>query len=267
MPSIDALLARARLHDEHTAPDDTVTYEDCAYSYFDAVPPAREPSGDTDSAELLDHLCSVVVTAAAPDAVEFLTGQLPEPDAAWLLGCALRLAGVDEGARFWWQYAAGAEFTQAAYCLSLYHHARGEAHAAAFWRDQSGPQTTADDGDTITVSGICPPLHHFRFDASVPTVLRILSHLADSGPRPRTHRADAITNYVANAVTRGYRRHPGIEIPVPEARFADRVHFILTTTPPWTRHVTRVLNTGLPSRRRKVSAAPACDTAAEAPGG
>ncbi|MFJ9752593.1 hypothetical protein [Streptomyces chartreusis] len=109
-------------------------------------------------------------------------------------------------------------------------------------------------------------MHHFRFDASVPTVLRILSHLAGPGPRPRTHRADAITNYVANAVTRGYRRHPGIEIPVPEARFADRVHFILTTTPPWTRHVSRAFNPGLPSRRRKPTAAPVRDTAVEASG-
>ncbi|MGW6792407.1 hypothetical protein [Streptomyces chartreusis] len=159
------------------------------------------------------------------------------------------------------------KFTQAAYCLSLYHRARCETHAAAFWSEQSGPQTTADDGDTFTVSGSCPPLHHFHFDASIPTVLRILSHLADRGPRPRTHHADAITNYVANAVTRGYRRHPGIEIPVPEARFADRVHFILATTPPWTRHVTRAINTSLPSRRRNISAAPTHDTAVEAPGG
>ncbi|MDI5912187.1 MULTISPECIES: hypothetical protein [Streptomyces] len=51
-----------------------------------------------------------------PTPLEFLTGQLPEPTSAWLLGCALRLAGVDDGARFWWQYAAGAEFTPAAYC-------------------------------------------------------------------------------------------------------------------------------------------------------
>lgn len=266
MPSIDALLARARLQDDQPAPDDTVAYEDCAY--LDAVWPASEPSDDTGSAELLDHLCDVAVTAVAPDAVKFLTGQLPEPTAAWLLGCALRLAGVDDGARFWWQYAAGAESTAAAYCLALYHQARGETHAAAFWNEQTSPEQ-ADTLEAFPVSGVCPPLHQFRFDASISTVLRILSHLAAPGRRPRTHRTNAITTYVANAVTRGYRRHPGIEIPVPEPRFADRVHFILSATPPWTRPITHAVNTGLPSRRRKAHllGAPARDAAAEAPGG
>ncbi|MFF4837041.1 hypothetical protein [Streptomyces sp. NPDC001315] len=59
------------------------------------------------------------------------------------------------------------------------------------------------------------------------------------GQRPRTHRADAITNYVAQAVTHGQRRHPGVEIPVPGPRFADRVSFILALTPPWTRRMAR----------------------------
>lgn len=74
-----------------------------------------------------DQLCDVAVTAVAPDAMEFLTGQIPERDASWLPGCALRLAGVDEGARFWRQYAA-AESTPAAYCLALYHQAHGDSN-------------------------------------------------------------------------------------------------------------------------------------------
>ena len=189
-----------------------------------------------------------MVTTVAPGVLEFLTDQLPEPPGAWLLGCALHLAGVEDGARFWWQYAAGAGNTPAAYCLSLHHHARNEAHAAAFWYDRTGLEAAADS-DAFTVAGICPPLHHFRFDASVPTVLRILSHLTAPGQRRRTHRADAITNYVAQAVTCGQRRHPGVEIPVPEARFADRVGFILAATPPWTHRVAGVFNPALPSRR------------------
>ncbi|MEU1516229.1 hypothetical protein ABZ490_29520 [Streptomyces sp. NPDC005811] len=252
MTAIDALLARARLHHHPSVPADTVAYEDCPYfgPTFDTAAGGAENSDDGASAtQHLDHLCEVVVTTADPDALEFLTDRLPEPPGAWLLGCALHLAGVDDGARFWWQYSAGAGHAPAAYCLSLHHHARGETHAAAFWFEQTGLDA-ASDSEVLTVSGVCPPLHRFRFDASVPTVLRILSHLSAPGQRQRTHRADAITNYVANAVTRGQRRHPGVEIPVPESRFADRVSFILSATPPWTHRVARVLNPSLPSRRR-----------------
>lgn len=66
---------------------------------------------------------------------------------------------------------------------------------------------------------------------SVPTVLHTLNRLcAGPGIRPvQRHRIDAVTNYVADTVT----RHPGIEIPVPEPRFADRVIWLLTATLPW----------------------------------
>ncbi|MGW7263286.1 DUF6207 family protein [Streptomyces sp. NPDC054842] len=257
MTAIDALLARARLHHHPRVPADTIAYEDS--SYFDAAPEASAPlpeelADDATATQHLDHLCEIVVTAAAPTTLEFLTDQVPEPPGAWLLGCALHLAGVDDGARFWWQYAAGAGHRQAAYCLFLHHHARGEAHAAAFWYDQADLER-AGESDMFTVSGACPPAHYDRFDASIPTVLRVLSHLTAAGRRPRTHRAEAITNYVANAVTRGQRRHPEVEIPVPEARFADRVGFILAATPPWTRRMARVFNApALPHRRRTTRA-------------
>ncbi|WP_328499707.1 hypothetical protein OG828_48635 [Streptomyces sp. NBC_00457] len=249
MTPVDALLARARLHHHPRVPADTVAYEDTPYLDPDPeqAPLPEDAAGDHAATRHLDDLCEIVVTTVAPGALEFLTDQLPEPSGAWLLGCALHLAGVDDGARFWWQYAAGAGNTPAAYCLSLHHHARGEAHAAAFWYDQTGLDA-ATDSDTLTVTGV-PPLHHFTFDASVHTVLRILSHLTAPGERRRTHRADAITNYVAQAVTRGQRRHPGVEIPVPEPRFADRVTFILDATPPWTRRAAPVFNPALPSRR------------------
>jgi hypothetical protein len=253
MTAVDALLARARLHPSPDVPADTVRYEDTAYPHLTHNPAAQgydRPDADDIAAEHLRVLCEAVVTTVAPGALEFLTDQLPEPPAAWLLGCALQLAGVEDGARFWWQYAAGAPHTPAAYCLSLHHHARGEAHAAAFWYDQTGLDAT-DDSDTFTVTGVCPPLNQFRFDASIPTVLRILNRLHSPGQRPRTHRADAITNYVAHAVTHGYARHPSIEIPVPEPRFADRVSFILATTPPWRCRTAQVLNPALPSRRER----------------
>ncbi|MGW0770960.1 hypothetical protein [Streptomyces sp. NPDC002676] len=250
MTAIDALLARARLHDCPGVPADTVPYEDGAYPdhTYDDTALAEAPHADADAVTVrqLRTLCDAVLTALAPGTLQFLTDQLPEPEGAWLLGCALHVAGIDEGARFWWQYAAGAGHSSAAYCLSLHHRARGEAHAAAFWYDQTGLDTVPDH-DTIPVSGINPPLD-FTFDASVPTVLRILSRLTAPGGRPRPHRADAITNYVARTVTHGYAEHPGVEIPVPEPRFADRVTFLLTFTPPWTGPRANVFNPTLPSR-------------------
>ncbi|WP_225834766.1 hypothetical protein [Streptomyces sp. NK08204] len=248
MTAIDALLARARLHDSPGVPADTVPYEDGAYpdpTYDDTT--LTDPAhADAVAVRQLRALCDAVLTALAPGTLQFLTDQLPEPEGAWLLGCALHVAGIDEGARFWWQYAAGAGHSPAAYCLSLHHSARGEAHAASFWHDQACLDTAADH-DTIPVIGISPPVH-CTFDASVPTVLRILSRLTAPGGRPRAQRADAITNYVARTVTSGYAEHPGVEIPVPEPRFADRISFLLTFTPPWTRRRASAFNPALPSR-------------------
>jgi hypothetical protein len=51
---------------------------------------------------------------------------------------------------FWWQLAAGAEHTGAAYCLHLRHLSQGETREAAFWKRQMtalrdrGPQTWVD---------------------------------------------------------------------------------------------------------------------------
>lgn len=249
--TVDQLLARARLHHNPAVPDDTVAYEDCAYPVLtpDGTFPGAEadPAADATAASDLHALCEAVVSSAVPAAVEFLTDQLPEPPGAWLLGCALNLAAVEDGARFWWQFAAGAGHVPAAYCLSLHHLARGEIHAATFWYDQAGLDERAET-DSFTVSGVRSPLQPFCFDASVPTVLRILSYLAPPEQRPRTHRADAITNYVAYAVAHGYTRHPNVEIPLPGPRFADRLSFILTSTPPWTRRTSRTFKPALPSR-------------------
>ncbi|MBE8473818.1 hypothetical protein [Streptomyces justiciae] len=234
MTSVDQLLARARLRRDPAVPDDTVAHEDYAdLAYADlaadpTAPLAAEPTADEGAARHLRTLCEAVVTLVDVTTLEFLTDQLPEPSGAWLLGCVLNLADVEES-RFWWQYAAGAGHTAASYCLSLHHLARGESHAAAFWYDQTGLDAPTDS-ESFTVTGVGPALNTFRFDASVPTVLRVLSRLLPEGRRRRTPRAATITDYVARAVTHGYARHPTVEIPVPEPHFADRVTLILATT-------------------------------------
>ncbi|MEV6960261.1 hypothetical protein AB0M97_13905 [Streptomyces sp. NPDC051207] len=249
MLAIDQLLARARLRHQPDVPADTIPHED--HPYLDQLPePATTPTCPTPTeqaaAQHLHTLCETAVTTLTPDDLTFLTDQIPEHHSAWLLGCALHLAGIEDGARFWWQYAAGDGHPPACYSLSLHHLARGESHAAVFYARQTGLDTAAE-AETLTVAGTCPP-RTIRFDAGLSTVLRILSRLASPGHRRRPHRIDALTNYVADAVTPHYTRHPGVELPVPEPRFADRVGFLLETTPPWETRTPRTGEPALPTR-------------------
>lgn len=60
---------------------------------------------------------------------------------AVVFGCLLHLSGLREGARFWWQFAAGsgrARTAAAAYCLFLDHSRRGEHHDARVWARELG---------------------------------------------------------------------------------------------------------------------------------
>lgn len=234
MSAIDQLLARARLHHHPDVPDDAVPHDDgTCPDHLPAAPlPTCSDHTDPAAARQLHTLCETAVTAVTPDVLAFLTDQIPDHHSAWLLGCALHLAGIEDGARFWWQYAAGDGHPPACYTLSLHHRVRGEQHAAAFYAQQTGLDLTPEAGasETLTVAGTCPPTD-IRFDAGVSTVLRILSELAAPGYRRRPHRIDALTNYVADAVTPHYNRHPNIELPVPEPRFADRIDFLLNTQP------------------------------------
>ncbi|MFE9679731.1 hypothetical protein ACFYO5_37435 [Streptomyces sp. NPDC006259] len=258
MTAIDHLLARARLHPQPDVPDDTVPYEDTPYP-ADLPTPQPSPSPNPHqqaAARHLTTLCETAITTVTEESLTFLTDQMPDLHSAWLLGCALHIAGIPEGARFWWQYAAGDNHAPACYSLSLYHQSSGEQHAADFYRQQAHRVTTATDTDTLTVVGTCPP-QTISFDASLPTVLHTLHRLyAGPGTRPRRrHRIDALTNYVADTVTRHYTRHPGVEIPVPEPRFAERVAWLLTATLPWTRRTrpSRPSGPGLPARETRHS--------------
>ncbi|MFE1408670.1 hypothetical protein ACFW5D_34835 [Streptomyces sp. NPDC058770] len=84
-------------------------------------------------------LCEVLVSRTPTSALRgFVTEQLPGPAGARLLGCVLQLANAVDGARAWWQYAAGAGDEAAAYCLYLHHLALGETEAAEYWYQQTG---------------------------------------------------------------------------------------------------------------------------------
>lgn len=71
----------------------------------------------------------------------FITGDHTDLAGATVFGCLLHLAGLREGARFWWQFAAGsgsARTAPAAYCLFLDHSRRGEHHDARHWARELG---------------------------------------------------------------------------------------------------------------------------------
>ncbi|MCG8970326.1 hypothetical protein [Streptomyces sp. CL12-4] len=270
MTVIDHLLARARLHPQPDVPDDTVPYQDAPYDTSPARG-ARPATGlnnhDRAAARHLRILCETAISTLSRDTLDFLTDQVPDLHTAWLLGCSLHVAGIEHGARFWWQYAAGDGHPAACYCLSLHHLARGETHAAAFYQQQTyldgAPET-----DSLTLVGTCPP-RSISFDSSVSTVLRILSQLSATGQdRRRRHRIDALTNYVADTVTRHYTHHPSVELPVPEPRFADRAAWLLEAPLPWARRTRspRTPEPPLPARRSPRPARTPSTTPAPAPG-
>lgn len=66
----------------------------------------------------------------------FVNDRRIEPDGALIFACLLDLAPQEEGAQFWWQFAAGAGSATSAYCLYLMHLRRGELRDAEHWAEQ-----------------------------------------------------------------------------------------------------------------------------------
>jgi len=123
--------------------------EDAGY----ILPAAGEPGGSR-ARHRLDVVTRWVVTQAGAAAhVEVLTavigddGLAPADFDGWtddvdihgvhVFACTLYLANHPESAVFWWQLAAGAGHSGAAYCLHLHHLSIGEVRDAAFWKRQA----------------------------------------------------------------------------------------------------------------------------------
>ncbi|MET9197116.1 hypothetical protein ABZX60_27925 [Streptomyces olivaceus] len=248
MSTIDELLTQSLLLPSPHVPCDVVPYDDLAYAGLleQGLPqwPADGPEpADEGAARSLASLCEAVVArCTASQLADFLTDQLPQPRAAWILGCVLQLAGADDGARFWWQYAAGADDAPASYCLHLQHLAHGDTHAAALWRAHaatlghayadgfSAQDTEADLGEDA------PAYRMVTADTSFTTVLRILSRLSDTAPRQHTPAAQAVIEFVATAVAIGYDSHPDSEIPLPGTNFAEQLALIIVAASDTGRH-------------------------------
>ncbi len=139
------------------------------------------------------RLCETLLTHTPPTAVaDFLTDQVPEPRSALALACVLQLSDTDEGARFWWQYAAGAG-QAAAYCLYLHHLAQGESDAANWWHHQTddvqslsgSPASAPEDGPEPYRANWWHPANHVITSTST-TILRVLRHLSANTARTKS---------------------------------------------------------------------------------
>ncbi|WP_411146820.1 hypothetical protein [Streptomyces sp. x-80] len=227
MTPIDQFLARALLLEEPHVYRDVVPYQDSGAVF---PPDGRDSLGCASGRHQASHtaahelqiLCESVVAYTVDTLLQdFITEQLPEPHGARVLGCILQLTDAEDGARFWWQYAAGAGDAASSYCLYLHHLSLGETDAAAWWRQQT--QLDAQPAPQQAVTILFPePITNL--DSSIPTVLRVLGQLSDSS-RSRTELVDAVMDYVSVAV--GYVDNPDFEIPLPREDFAVQIAVIL----------------------------------------
>ncbi|OEJ34481.1 hypothetical protein BGK67_26910 [Streptomyces subrutilus] len=113
-------------------------------SVFGWSDPARDCPLDSERARR-DLKAACLASVCGPKAEEqlgsFLSSGHTDLAGAVVFGCLLHLAGLREGARFWWQFAAGsghARTAPAAYCLFLDHSRRGEHHDARLWARDLG---------------------------------------------------------------------------------------------------------------------------------
>ncbi|MGW0779082.1 hypothetical protein ACWD01_37100 [Streptomyces sp. NPDC002835] len=115
------------------------------------VPPAAAEPSSSRARHHLEVVARWVLTQAGAAAhVEELTAVIGDSEFGdfdgWtddvdvhgvhVFACTLYLAAHPESALFWWQLAAGAGHSGAAYCLHLHHLSTGEIREAAFWKRQ-----------------------------------------------------------------------------------------------------------------------------------
>ncbi len=138
----------------------------------------------------------------------FIGGRVPEPEGARVLACVLELAGRQDSARFWWQYAAGAGDVTAAHCLCLHHLALAEVGEALWWHAQTSPDPRAPAARPATDP----------YDAAVTWGIT-LEAVAPPGHRLPPDAAAAVVGYVPGAV----EYVDEVDLPLPRAGFAERI--------------------------------------------
>ncbi|WP_326658681.1 hypothetical protein [Streptomyces canus] len=236
---IEEILSRALLVRHRTVPRDIVPFSPRKDRRTQPPgEPPHKPGPPNAAAEDLRALCETLVTHTPATAVtDFVTDQVPEPRSALVLACVLQLTDTDAGARFWWQYAAGAGQAAAAYCLYLHHLALGESDTADWWHRQTDdvqpppgpPAQTPPTPSTEAAPSAWHPADHRITSTSTTTILRILRHLAKYSTRPRSAAVTELMAYVPTAVAVGYLNQPDMDLPTPGADFARRISTLLAT--------------------------------------
>ncbi|MER7050102.1 hypothetical protein [Streptomyces jumonjinensis] len=236
MTTLDHILSRALLVRDRAVPRDAVPPGEADPPPRPAVIPGPAPNAAAvAAAEDLRALCETLVRNTPAVAVAaFVTEQVPEPRSALILACVLQLTDTDDGARFWWQYAAGAGQPAAAYCLYLHHLALGETHTARWWHAQTD-EVQASETDpqahqvrtAIYWGGDEPGVLHREEEVATTTILRLLRSLARNVSRPRSAVVTALMTYMPTAVAVGYLREPESELPLPGPGFACKIRVLL----------------------------------------
>ncbi|MFJ9431491.1 hypothetical protein ACIRQY_17780 [Streptomyces sp. NPDC101490] len=228
MTKLDAILARALLTHDRTAPRDTVPPNDTEPAVRPSAAPGRPPASSTAAAEDLRALCEALVRHTPATAVSgFVTDQIPEPRSALVLACVLQLTDTGDGARFWWQYAAGAGQPAAAYCLYLHHLALGETHTARWWHTQSKEDKPGGPVWTTILWDNTPLVLRHEDATSTATIVRVLRNLAQHVSRPRSAVVTELMRYMPTAVAVGYLREPESELPLPGPSFSRKIRALL----------------------------------------
>ncbi|MFF1903752.1 hypothetical protein [Kitasatospora sp. NPDC058218] len=108
--------------------------------------PAHLPSEHEQAAFELGLVVALVL--GAPNASRGLdllvNARRIQPEGAEVFAALLYATGREEGAEYWWRFAAGSGSGTAAYCLHLYHLRFGETDDADYWRAWSDQLATAE---------------------------------------------------------------------------------------------------------------------------
>ncbi|MEU3511132.1 hypothetical protein ABZ733_25230 [Streptomyces longwoodensis] len=216
--------------------------------------PSRLPRESHPAARDLRALCEALLSR--PGALQglgaFLGSQLPEPSGARILGGILHLAGCEDSARFWWQYAAGAADPVSSYCLYLHHRSLGEDQEADWWlrHTELTPATLSREATELEVATALNVLTALRRGRhGLPEALRALVEYVPAVvgfvdddlelPLPDGDLAEIVEEAAAHGAPPARKRcraHGGTTLP---ARREPAVHTFSSASPRPARHWSR----------------------------
>ncbi|MFE1876411.1 IclR family transcriptional regulator C-terminal domain-containing protein [Streptomyces sp. NPDC059496] len=179
-------------------------------------PRKDHPADIEDARRALNAVCVLMVFS--PDSGlllrRLLTSGPVDAQDVLVFACLLHLLGHD-GARFWWQLAAGADSDTAVYCLFLEHSRHGEYDDAALWADR------LDTHSFTPVRRWGPFIRAHTEHPLPPTLLTYINDyehpLLGPVPRPTTLLADVLCELVEPPPAPAYLRERSRPLPAPEA--------------------------------------------------